>query len=153
MNAINENFESIYTTKLFDQENDKVEDAFLAFFDNVGGLEMSQCLSNINNSHFKINMEESDEYTSEENHDETDEENLEGNSTRMDVDFEEESYNTDYKAIEVLIDERKKDFHHNCAIMILNPITLKTEACNKPSTRRLWNLIGNWEINSKCLDG
>ncbi|RHZ76210.1 hypothetical protein Glove_200g18 [Diversispora epigaea] len=35
--------------------------------------------------------------------------------------------------------------------MILNLTNIKLETCNKPSIRRLWNLIGNWEINSICV--
>lgn len=35
--------------------------------------------------------------------------------------------------------------------MSLNSTTLKTESCNNTSTRRIWNLIGNWEVNSEYV--
>ncbi|CAG8658766.1 29257_t:CDS:1 [Racocetra persica] len=175
MNTNSENFKSSPTPKIFDQENNKVEDAFLAFFDDVGGPEMAQFFSNISNDHFRTKkVDESEEYISEENYEETNEENLEESSKKMDFDYEEdrgiisskiskkvkhyiilffkENYITVSRAIEVLINNNKKDFHNICSIMTLNPIILKTEACNKASTRRLWNLIGNWEINPKCLN-
>jgi hypothetical protein len=53
--------------------------------------------------------------------------------------------------IEILINKKKKDFHSTCSIMVLNLSNMKLETCNRPSTRRLWNLIGNWEINSTCV--
>ncbi|CAG8461555.1 2383_t:CDS:2 [Cetraspora pellucida] len=150
MNANNEDIKSFLIPEVYDQKNDKVEDAFLAFFDDVGGPEMAQFFININKEHFKEKSEESDYYSSEENNEKPDEENLLNH--RMDVDYEEENYKIGHKPIEVLIDKKKKDFHDICSIMTLNPKTMKTEACNKPSARRLWNLIGNWEINSKCLN-
>ncbi|CAI2200870.1 9184_t:CDS:1, partial [Funneliformis geosporum] len=48
-------------------------------------------------------------------------------------------------------ENKKKDFHNICSVAFLNPITLEIEECNKPSMQRLWNLIGNVEINSNCV--
>ncbi|CAG8589631.1 13914_t:CDS:2, partial [Cetraspora pellucida] len=66
--------------------------------------------------------------------------------------YDIDNYNTDDdEAIEILINQKKKEFHSTCSIMILNPLMMTSEMCNKPSTQRLWNLIGNWKINSTCI--
>ncbi|CAI2201416.1 17814_t:CDS:2, partial [Funneliformis geosporum] len=122
-------------------ENTNIENEFIAFFDDVGGPEMapSPITHHDIESDSTIESDSNFEEHLKEDYEETDITNYEIDDDKI------------IATTEILAENKKKDFHNICSVAFLNPITLEIEDCNKPSTRRLWNLIGNWEINSNCV--
>ncbi|CAI2201997.1 17072_t:CDS:2, partial [Funneliformis geosporum] len=121
-----------------------IENEFLAFFDDVGGPEMAPSPPSPITHH---DIESDSTIESDSNF----EEHLKEDYEETDITNYEIDDDKIIATTEILAENKKKYFHNICSVAFLNPITLEIEDCNKPSTRRLWNLIGNWKINSNCV--